>query len=216
MPHRCHTGTSNLVTLRCLVGLLVFFACALQGANADNSMPAETIEARSQDGRYLFRVDPACESRHQCIGRMYVRDGKSERLLWNRPLDNRVSPRKVIVSHNASVITFDNWSSVGYGKNVIAVYNPSGLLVSRYSLEQLLSEEELYQVPKTASSRWWMKEAVVEEETGRVFVQIVNSSKQVCIDLAMGRLVSYGLPSPTHESPSGDEDRFRSPRQAER
>ncbi len=77
---------------------------------------------------------------------VYAVAGGKRTPAWETRLNNRVSPGSVHVSDFGNhVITFDNWASVGYGDDVVAIYNRTGL-VAKYSLESLFnrpSDEEL-------------------------------------------------------------------------
>lgn len=56
---------------------------------------------------------------------------------WTAPLSNRVAPVSALVSDSGRyVVTFDNWDQVGYGDDVVAVYDGSnGTLLWKYRLE---------------------------------------------------------------------------------
>jgi hypothetical protein len=44
------------------------------------------------------------------------------RPVWDEPLLNEVSPVKAIVSSSGQAVTFDNWHGMGYGKDVVTIY----------------------------------------------------------------------------------------------
>ena len=79
---------------------------------------------------------------------------KSYQLVSEVTLVNPVAPVESIVSNSGSLITFDNWSNVGYG-NVVAIYDVRGRLVRSWTLEQLYSPVQVRQIRASVSSRWW-------------------------------------------------------------
>ena len=57
------------------------------------------------------------------------------------------------------VVTFDNWHAVGRGDDVVAFYS-AGRQLAKYSLEQILTPQELTRVPMTVSSMWWRGDSI--------------------------------------------------------
>jgi hypothetical protein len=57
------------------------------------------------------------------------------------------------------VVLRDRWGQVGYGK-VLTFFGPDGRVLASYTLEQLLPFDEIWEVPITASSRWWGSNAL--------------------------------------------------------
>ena len=109
---------------------------------------------------------------------------------WTAPLSNRVAPVSALVSDSGRyVVTFDNWHQVGYGDDVVAVYDGSnGTLLWKYRLEDLLSNEELCQIRCSVSSRWWARgKHAMDEGRDRL---ILNSVTTRAIDLRTGHLTS--------------------------
>lgn len=98
-----------------------------------------------------------------------MRDAKP---VWSRALANRVAPMDVLVSAEGQrVITFDNYGNLGFGKEVVVFYDEKGDILKQYALEDILSEEEIQQVPRTVSSRWWRGKTSIDEELGIVEVE---------------------------------------------
>lgn len=90
--------------------------------------------------------------------------GDEWRLVWQMPLVNDVAPVNVLLADNASfLVTFDNWHSVGYGDDVVVIYDREGHPAHTYSLEQILPAAYVHHLPRSVSSRWWGgKHALVE------------------------------------------------------
>lgn len=111
---------------------------------------------------------------------------------WTAPLSNRVAPVSALVSDSGRyVVTFDNWHQVGYGDDVVAVFDGSnGTLLWKYRLEDVLSNEELCQIKCSVSSRWWARgKHAMDEGRDRL---ILNSVTTRAIDLRTGRITSAG------------------------
>ncbi len=73
-----------------------------------------------------------------CHGKFYSISGADTVLMWDRKLLNDNCPVHAIVSNEgSSVITFDNWYSMGYGVNVMVVYNEKGDAKRTYKLEEI-------------------------------------------------------------------------------
>jgi len=88
------------------------------------------------------------------------------RRVWQMPLVNDVAPPSVLIADDGSfLVTFDNWHSVGFGDDVVVVYDRQGTLVRQLSLEQILPAVYVPHIPRTVSSRWWGgKHALVEKD----------------------------------------------------
>src|SRR5262245_50139114 len=59
---------------------------------------------------------------------------------WKTDLSNQVCPVNVLLSDDGEfAVTLDNWHSLGYGDNVVAIYNRAGL-IKKYSLEAAVAD----------------------------------------------------------------------------
>jgi hypothetical protein len=59
-------------------------------------------------------------------------------IIWKRQLINRICPVSACVSNDGKhVITCDNWYNMGYGDDVLVIYNEFGDLTKRYKLEDI-------------------------------------------------------------------------------
>jgi hypothetical protein len=93
--------------------------------------------------------------------------------VWSRELVNPYAPHQVLVADSGEyVVTFDEWGGVGYGPNVVVIYGPEGVVVKKFALEDLLTEEELAAVPHTISSRWWRAGKYINEESGVLVFEV--------------------------------------------
>lgn len=114
------------------------------------------------------------------------------------PLLNEVSPVSALVSNKGDyVVTFDNWHSVGYGDDVVVIYNATGALVKKFGLEDLLTEGDIETLPRSVSSIWWGGEHYIDDANGLLILKVVANGKsswdhdvkyhEMKIDLATGR-----------------------------
>lgn len=79
--------------------------------------------------------------------------------VWTQNLINRIAPMAVIVADDGkSIVTFDNWASMGYGMDVMVIYDQNGGLVMRYKLEEI-SPFPLNEYLMSVSSIWWQTDA---------------------------------------------------------
>ncbi|OON70715.1 hypothetical protein [Hymenobacter sp. CRA2] len=113
-----------------------------------------------------------------CHAMLYRRTANGPQLLWQESLINRIAPVTALVSNDGRyVVTFDNWSSMGYGVDVMVVYDGQGHLLRRYNLEQL-SPFPINQYMRSISSMWWRCDAsIVSPE--RVAICFQTQDKQV-------------------------------------
>jgi hypothetical protein len=93
--------------------------------------------------------------------------------VWSGLISNEVAPVEVLVSNGARrVVTFDNWHQVGYGDNVVVIYNETGQLLGRYALEELVPAEYIEALPHSVSSIHWRGEPRIDEQANRLIVPL--------------------------------------------
>jgi hypothetical protein len=99
--------------------------------------------------------------------------------LWNVRLDNEVAPVSVLVSDNGDyVITFDNWHEVGYGNNVVAIYNgKTGTLIRKLGLTDFLTESDIYNLPASTSSIQWHGNHQIDYKKSELILKVVKPAK---------------------------------------
>ena len=71
-------------------------------------------------------------------------------------LSNEWMPVDAIVFDDGSVLTLDQWHSMGYGE-VATLYEPDGQVRWRKNLEALIGKEAAAAAPHSTSSIWWRK-----------------------------------------------------------
>ena len=153
-------------------------------AHADSWRPPKptvTYESAALDARFIVTSSGRSDTLFACSGTMYLKEtGNSDwTKTWSKPLQNRLSPVTVLVANGGwRVITFDNYYSVGFGDEVVVFYDEKGELLKKHSLESLLSETELKQVPRSVSSRWWRSKATLDESLGLLKVEVAQRQNQ--------------------------------------
>lgn len=127
-----------------------------------------------------------------CKGTFFAKGKK----LWKVQLDNEVSPVSALVSDDGNyVITFDNWHGVGYGDNVVTIYNgTTGKLVKKLGLSDFLTESDIYNLPASVSSMHWHGTHHIDYEKKQLILKVVKPSKKdeffdVHIDLTVGKVL---------------------------
>ena len=90
-----------------------------------------------------------------CTGTLYKISATDTTAIWERKLINRICPVSAIVSNDgSSVVTFDNWLSLGYGVDTVVVYNELGDLKRRFQLEDI-SPFPINDYLRSISSLYW-------------------------------------------------------------
>lgn len=75
---------------------------------------------------------------------------------WRGPLVNDVAPVSALVADDgAYVVTFDNWHFVGFGDNVVVIYDAGGHVVRSLVLSDFLPEDYVAALPRSVSSIQW-------------------------------------------------------------
>jgi hypothetical protein len=84
------------------------------------------------------------------------RDGKRWTRVWQAPLVNEVAPVSAIVSDDGNyVVTFDNWHSMGYGDDVVVIYDAAGQKLRQYALTDIMPEPLASAAGRSVSSIHW-------------------------------------------------------------
>lgn len=156
-------------------------------------MPS-TETTLSADGRFRFTVTPAPidnqieyfreEIAAQKSGKPVERPaqlGLLERRVskgkwepvWAGPLANPVAPVTVLVADDGRhIVTFDNWHSMGFGPETIAIYGPEGKLVRALALTDLMPQEVVDALPRSVSSISWRESERFSADGASVVVDL--------------------------------------------
>jgi len=119
------------------------------------SIPAKYYQWQQAKPKRKARFSPQDTLVVACHAILYQRTPNGPHIVWKQDLINQVAPTTVLVSNDGRyVVTFDNWSSMGYGVDVMVVYDHQGYLLKRYNLEQI-SPFPINLYDRTISSIWW-------------------------------------------------------------
>lgn len=76
--------------------------------------------------------------------------------VWSGPLTNEVAPVAALIADGGRyVVTFDNWHSMGYGPNVVAIHDGHGRLIRALALNDIVSEDYIFALGHSVSSIHW-------------------------------------------------------------
>jgi hypothetical protein len=103
--------------------------------------------------------------------------------VWDEPLLNEVSPVEAIVSSSGQTVTFDNWHGMGFGKDVVVIYDDHGKLVRAMGLEDFLPKEYIEALPRSVSSIWWGSEHHFSADGKQLVLRVVVPSVEAYQDL---------------------------------
>jgi len=142
----------------------------------------------SENREYYFVVKPAIQENENCIGELYAIAEvmlytdigefllTDSFLIWKNTLENELS--SVCVSNDGKhVITINTWVRLGYGENVVVIYDITGTVIKKYSLNNILSEVQISISPFTISSIWWSGNHYIDNENNILVLQVVKSLK---------------------------------------
>lgn len=188
-----------------IIWAVVAFIIVGGSALADSWMKPQTKSFYSANRQFYLRVVPH-ESGHggkenYPKGTLFSLDSDGRyRSVWTITLDNEVSPVRALVSESGDyVVTFDNWYEIGFGDNVIVIYGADGRLVKKFGLEDILSKQELEEIPRSVSSRHWGGEHYLDEAQRQLVLKITTNQKmphgdeaefrELRVDLASGNII---------------------------
>lgn len=97
-------------------------------------------------------------------------------IAWAEPLLNEVAPVEAIVSRTGFAVTFDNWHSMGYGKDVVVIYDGRGKPVRSMGLADFLPPEYIGALPHSVSSIWWGDGHFLSADDKRLILRVVVPS----------------------------------------
>ena len=94
--------------------------------------------------------------------------------LWDKQLVNDVSPVNAVVANSGrSVVTFDNWHSMGWGDDAVVIYGEGGKLVRSFALTDLLPDYYFKALPRSVSSIWWSGEHRIADKEDLLVLSVV-------------------------------------------
>jgi hypothetical protein len=122
-----------------------------------------------------------------CYATLYEINNNDTVKIWEQKFINRFTPLSAIVSDDGKhVVTFNNWYSIGYGQDVMVVYDQKGNLKKMYSLEAI-SPFPVNYYRRTISSILWLKKAnFISNEEIEIFE---GNQSNLIIDGHLGKCI---------------------------
>jgi len=165
----------------------------LASVRADSWLPACPAVYVAPAGAYRFIVMPSgrvdtsvCtrvaqqpefaarpSSPERATGTLERRSGDGWVPVWAHELSNPVSPVRAAVSDTGRVATFDNWHGVGWGDDVVVLFDTQGRPVRQMGLADFLPLAYVHALPRTVSSVWWGGEHAFTADGRALRLQVV-------------------------------------------
>ena len=107
-----------------------------------------------------------------------IKDGLRKNL-WKRNLANRIAPSDALISDSGRyIVTFGDWGDSVRSKNIVVIYDSNGEVVKRFSINDLLTEQERKNVTRSASRVHWGGKHHIDEIHNQLVLQIVTNRKR--------------------------------------
>ena len=110
--------------------------------------------------------------------------------VWEGPLVNRIAPAQMLVADNGTVITLDNWFSLGRGENVIVIYDRKGRLVRSMPLTALVPQGYMDVLPISKNSVHWYGAAEISEDGKQLLLHVLLPPYK---DWAIGGMIPFAI-----------------------
>lgn len=93
-------------------------------------------------------------------------------------LVNRDAPGQALVTDDGQrLLTVNEYAAYGFGENTLVVYDETGAIIARHSLEDFLPDDYINGLPRTAATiRWWVSEPLIEPNSHRAILSIIDFS----------------------------------------
>lgn len=162
----------SLAPIRWVLTFVILCCIGFGAVKADSWLPPKTEVYLSGNGQFRLAITPRdinsplkyfeTKVKGETLPELLGPTGALERmvegkwlLVWSIKLVNEVSPVSALVSNDGSVVTFDNWHSVGYGDDVVVIYGQDGRLVRSLALDQIVPSYFVDGFQRSVSSIWW-------------------------------------------------------------
>jgi hypothetical protein len=172
--------------MRSIFAALVLLVCNAASSLAD-SPPGHSTMAADPIGATIARIEevdfsaPKGSPNEKARISLYKFDPKENRYAYSRTIAHvgPTAPNLVLLTRNAEfVIAFDSSGQIGRGDRVVIVYNGEGKLLCQWSLEEILSKDDIKEVPKSTSSTWWRSDALVLDPLPMI---VISGPKELAI-----------------------------------
>jgi hypothetical protein len=151
---------------------------------ADSWPPAERALYKSSDYKVRLIVVPSVFKDRGIASKCQLQLEQTKNgevtVFWKRDCINSYAPHTALVSNHAKyAITFDNWGSLGSGKDTVVIYGPKGTLVKSFSLSDFLSKDEILKLPRSVSSIYWGGEHYIDPDGELLTLKATTSGNLV-------------------------------------
>ena len=152
---------------------------------ADQWMPPHVEEYETKDKTIRLTVLPLVMKDRVVLSKCRLKlDRMASRSkwssIWERNCVNDISPTNALIANSGKyVVTFDNWYETGVGSNVIVIYNANGKLVRSFSLEDLMSQEKIKQLPTSYTSVHWGNNHYIDQDQKTLVLNVADSGPSV-------------------------------------
>ncbi|ATC63960.1 hypothetical protein CMV30_08355 [Nibricoccus aquaticus] len=133
-----------------------------------DSPPGYSPVAANEDGNIIARIEemdfsaPPGSADEKVRISLFKYDSKEKRYALYRTIQHvgPSAPNLILLTRNAEfLVAFDSSGQVGRGESVVIAYTGEGKFLRKWSLEEILSKEDIESAPKSVSSTWWRREA---------------------------------------------------------
>ncbi|MBU0637590.1 MAG: hypothetical protein KKB50_01895 [Planctomycetes bacterium] len=152
-------------------------------------------EARSENGRFVLRIQPARLGQHaspSCVAALQERAPRQsrERKRWERPLVSDVAPALALVRNDGRYIVTLDEHRRGGARHALVVYGEHGQLLRHFILTDLLRGDDWRQVRVRKGNVTWLRGAEhVFDNEAQEFVITLEWGRVIRVDLKYLRLV---------------------------
>lgn len=178
---------------RAWLGVLVF-AAGLTAPARGGDEPRPVREARSENGRFLLRVEPGRLGRpgRGCVATLYetTETGARGQRVWERTLVNDAAPILAYVRNDGRfVVTLDEHQRGG-ARHPLVIYGAQGELLRHFVLTDLLRAEDWTHVKLSQRRVVWVTDArAVFDDSANHFVIRLAWGRELRVDLKTLRLL---------------------------
>jgi hypothetical protein len=96
-------------------------------------------------------------------------------LLWSRRLYNYVAPVGVLISDSGKfVVSIDDWVGNRRTKNAVVIYGAKGELIRRFAVTDIITQDEMRQVPVSSSTYLWQGGYSLDEGREQLVLHILT------------------------------------------
>lgn len=171
--------------------------------NSDSWGRPSKREYDSSNKKFTFVTKPAFSvllKLKKCRGILYENvTNEKVKKNWSKNLVNDLSPLGALIHDEGKfVVTFNDYAFLGYGENVVVIYDDTGKLIKRFSLTDIINQEDIWDLTHSVSSIWWMGRHTIIESQNILVLEIpfhfnFNSEPKkfeyVLIELNTGKLI---------------------------